>query len=454
MKILVLNGSPKGKNSVTLQTPLFLEKKFIEHKFKVIHVSQKIRSIEKDFTETKEAIKEADLIMFAYPVYTFLAPSQLHRFIELMKEHGIVLTGKYVTQITTSKHFYDVTAHKYIEENAYDMNARYLRGLSADMEDLLKVKGQKQAVTYFEKVLYSIEKEIYEYKNMSKPSALEKLPYEPQFKSEGEKRTSKDLLVVTNVATDDINLQNMIADFKAVCPYEVREINLRDFKFQGGCLGCMECAATAKCIYKDGFDVYLRTEIQNADAIIYAYTIENHYTHSSFKCYDDRQFCNGHRTVTKGMPIGYIISGDYQNEFNVQMLVEARSDVGGHYLSGVVTDEGHTEVQLQQLSDTLDYALNHEMDLPSNFYGVGGTKIFRDLVYQMQGMMQEDHKFYKANGIYDFPHNNRLKILQMKLVGMAITNPKIKAKMPGSIASFIIAPYTKLIDATKPKGEE
>ena len=30
-----------------------------------------------------------------------------------------------------------------------------------------------------------------------------------------------------------------------------------------------------------------------------------------FKCYDDRQFCNGHRTVTMGAPQGYLISGPY-----------------------------------------------------------------------------------------------------------------------------------------------
>lgn len=453
MKILVLNGSPKGKNSVTLQTPLYLGKKFDKHEYKIIHVSQRIKSIVKDFSEVKASIEEADLIVFCYPVYTFLAPYQLHRFIELMKEHEVSLEGKYVTQISTSKHFYDVTAHKFIEENAYDMKARYLRGLSADMEDLLTEKGQKQAVTYFQKVLYSIEKEIYEYKDMSK-MVKEKVVYHAQFQQSTEKSKEKDVLIVTNVAEDDVNLKNMIADFKAVCSYEVREVNLREFPFQGGCLGCMECTATAKCIYKDNFDTYLRTNIQNADAIINAYTIENHYTQSSFKCYDDRQFCNGHRTVTKGMPIGYIISGDYQNEHNIQTLVEARSDVGGHYLCGVVTDEGSTKLQMQQLSDTLDYAFEHEMDLPNTFYGVGGMKIFRDLVYNMQGMMQEDHKFYKENGIYDFPQNNKLKIFQMKLIGMAISNPKIKAKMPGSISSFIIAPYTKLIDATTPIGEE
>lgn len=57
-------------------------------------------------------------------------------------------------------------------------------------------------------------------------------------------------------------------------------------------------------------------------------TIENHYTHSSFKCYDDSQFCNGHRIVTTCKAFGYIISGDYSLEDNLRMIVEARSNVG------------------------------------------------------------------------------------------------------------------------------
>jgi len=103
MKVLVLNGSPKGKYSVTLQTVLFWEKKFPEHKFQVLHVGQRIRSFEKDFSAAAEAITAADLIIFSYPVYTFIAPSQLHRFIELLKASGLDLAGKFATQITTSK---------------------------------------------------------------------------------------------------------------------------------------------------------------------------------------------------------------------------------------------------------------------------------------------------------------------------------------------------------------
>ena len=50
MRVLVLNGSPKGKYSITLQTSLYLEKKFPQHKFQFLNVGQQIKSYEKDFT--------------------------------------------------------------------------------------------------------------------------------------------------------------------------------------------------------------------------------------------------------------------------------------------------------------------------------------------------------------------------------------------------------------------
>ena len=105
MHILVLNGSPKGNYSITLQTLLYLEQLHPEHTFEVLPVGQKIRSLEKDFTPAREALERAELIIFSYPVYTFLAPCQLHQFISLIKKEQLSLTGKYATQVTTSKHF-------------------------------------------------------------------------------------------------------------------------------------------------------------------------------------------------------------------------------------------------------------------------------------------------------------------------------------------------------------
>jgi ABC-type lipoprotein export system ATPase subunit len=86
MRILVLNGSPKGKYSITVHTCLYLESLHPEHQFTYLNVGQTIKSLEKDFSPAEKALTEAELILFSYPVYTFIAPYQLHRFMELLKE--------------------------------------------------------------------------------------------------------------------------------------------------------------------------------------------------------------------------------------------------------------------------------------------------------------------------------------------------------------------------------
>ena len=142
MKILVLNASPKGKNSATVHTALYLQKLHPEHDFTFVPVGQRIKSYEKDLSPLRAELERAELILFSYPVYTFIAPYQLHRLFELIKADGVDLSGKFASQITTSKHFYDVTAHRYVEESCFDLGMKVVRGLSADMEDLLCERGQ------------------------------------------------------------------------------------------------------------------------------------------------------------------------------------------------------------------------------------------------------------------------------------------------------------------------
>ena len=65
--------------------------------------------------------------------------------------------GKWASQVSTSKHFYDVTAHRYVMENAQDMGMKFVRGLSADMDDLTCERGRKEAESYFNYLMFSIE---------------------------------------------------------------------------------------------------------------------------------------------------------------------------------------------------------------------------------------------------------------------------------------------------------
>lgn len=444
MKILVLNGSPKGENSITLQTVSFLQKKFPAHEFEVLHVGQRIKMLEKDFAQAAESLKRADVILFSYPVYTFIAPCQLHRFIELMKAHRVEVSGKFATQLTTSKHFYDVTAHRYVMENAQDMGMKFVRGLSADMDDLLHEKGQQEAEKFFQYFLWSVEHDIYE----PVPERTEEMPLVETTvpATDKEPRTDKDVVIVTDCEKDNNALQSMIARFQAVAPFKTRVVNIREYPFRGGCLGCFNCAVSGKCIYTDGFDDFLRNDIQNGDAIVYAFSIKDHSMGATFKQYDDRQFCNGHRTVTMGMPMGYLVNGHYSREENLRMIVEGRGEVGGNFIAGVATNEGNPDGAIDQMAAKLAYALEQKYEQPRNFYGVGGMKIFRDLIYLMQGMMKADHKFYKKHKQYDFPQKQKGTMIKMYLVGMLLSNPGIRGKMGNKMTEGMLMPYKNVLD--------
>ena len=446
MKILVINGSPKGKNSVTLQTMNYLQILHPEHTFEVLHAGQIIKKLEKDFSSAVEAIEKADLLVFSYPVYTFIAPCQLHRFIELLKEAKLDLSKKYATQLSTSKHFYDMTAHRYIEDNCHDLGLRYIPGLSADMDDLTVKKGQQEASSWFEHLIWSVEQECCQSRR-SLPS-----DYTPAAVSVPEKSNEEkpgDIVIICDIREGDTQLQAMVDRFRAVCPRKTRTVNIRKYPFRGGCLGCFNCAVSGKCIYKDGFDEYLRNKIQTAESIVYAFTVQDHSMGSRFKMYDDRQFCNGHRTVTIGMPVGYLISGDYSRETNLQTILNARAQVGSNYLAGIATDEQDPDGAIDKLSSELVYALEHKYLPPQNFYGIGGMKVFRDLIWLMQGMMKADHKFYKAHGQYDFPQKQWPRMLAMYAVGALLSNEKLKAKMGSSMTDGMLMPYNKVLEEAR-----
>lgn len=448
MNIVVLNGSPKGKNSITLQTVLYLQAKFPQDDFNVLHVGSRIKTYEKDLSPALDAIREADMLLFAYPVYTFLVPSQLHRFIELIKDSGVDLSGKFATSISTSKHFYDVTAHRFIEDNCHDLGLKYIRGLSADMDDLLSKRGQSEAYAFFRYVRFCVKKDIYEAFTAKTDNFIGSPVTVP--KSTAKQRG--DVVVVTDCEEGDEHLSAMIRRFTARLPRESRVVNIRYYPFKGGCMGCFHCAVSGECVYRDGFDEFLRRDIQSAEAIVYAFRIKDHSMGAAFKRYDDRQFCNGHRTVTMGMPMGYIISGKFSQEENLRTVIEARCEVGGNFYCGAATDEEAADIQIDRLAQKLEYALSNRYSQPKNFYGVGGMKIFRDLIYTMRGFMRADHQFYKEHKQYDFPQKQLGTILKMYAVGALLNSPKIKASLGSKMTTGMLMPYqTVLKQANKKK---
>lgn len=441
MKILVLNASPKKKTSITLQSALFLEKTFPSHTFSYKHIGVGRTLNEKNLEETLDALEKSNLVIFSFPVYTFLAPSQLHYFIRILKERNLTFPDKNATLITTSKHFYDMTAHKYLEENLLDLGFNYIEGLSLDMEDLLKKDGQENLISFFKRTLKAVDARVF--KRGEARIKREKLPpLEKENIPIIKKKDDYTVSIVVDYTYNKEKLESMINYFCSLFPYKTRLVDLSSFSFKGGCLGCLQCALSGKCVYNDGFERFLEDEILSSDGVIYAFSIIDHSMGPLFKNYDDRRFYNGHRTVSQYKPVGYIIDGNLKEEENLKTILEARSDTGRNYLTGLSQEEEG----IKNLVWNMSYALENKYVKPRTFYGVGGMKIFRDLIWMMRGIMKDDHIFYKKNNFYDFPQKERGKMLSLYLVGSLMRNKKFMKKNKSVMDEGMLAPYKKTIE--------
>ena len=126
--------------------------------------------------------------------------------------------------------------------------------------------------------------------------------------------------------------------------------------------------------------------------------------------------------------------------------MEARAEVGSNFLAGIANNEKDSNKEIDDLALKLEYAIKNKHTVPQNFYGIGGMKIFRDLIWLMQGMMKADHKFYKKHKQYDFPQKQRGKMMAMYLVGALLSNEKIKSKMGNKMNEGMLMPYKKVLD--------
>ena len=162
VKIVVLNGSPKGMTSVTMQYVLFLRKKLPQHEFTILNVCQDVRKLESDeqvFLETIKSVAESDGVLWAFPLYYLLVHGGYKRFIELVfaRGAGTAFEGKYAAVLTTSIHFFDHTAHEYLNGICDDLGMKYVGSYSAEMQDLLREQERDRLLLFADDFLHAIE---------------------------------------------------------------------------------------------------------------------------------------------------------------------------------------------------------------------------------------------------------------------------------------------------------
>ncbi len=435
MKITVLNGSPKGEFSVTMQYVKFIQKTFPEHELKIINISERIKKIERDetyFNEIIDEIKNSDGLLWAFPLYVFLVASQYKRFIELITERDAqdAFKNKYTGVLTTSIHFYDHTAHNYMNAISDDLNMKYLGSYSADMMDLFEERERKKLTIFARNFFEDIQSQAITTKTYT-PLTKREFDYKPSPTNMKVDNKNKRVALVTDSRDNNSNLSNMIKKFRDTFREDISVYNLNDVDIKGGCLGCIKCGFDNVCVYqdKDGFfDFY--EKLKDYDAIIFTGNMKDRFLSFKWKQFFDRSFYNGHTPSFKGKQLGFIVSGPLNQNSNQREILEAYTQFQDANLVDIVTDEyGESEEidnHIQFFAKKVIRSATSNYVKPYTFLGIAGTLLFRDAIYgRLRFPFIADHKYYQKNRLYNFPQKdykirvtNTMMILLTKIPGM------------------------------------
>jgi len=463
MKFAVLNGSPKGDISVTLQYVRYLEKVYPEHDYVIHHVAQKIRALEKKdeaFDEVIDSIRGADGVIWSFPLYFLLVHAGLKRFIELVGERGVgdAFSGKYAAGISTSIHFFDNTAHTYIHGVSEDLGMQYVSSFSPHMTDLLDEEGRKKLQFFAEGLFDAVERGA-AIPRRNQPITPVSLAYTPGAVGESVSTGDKRVVVVTDAHPGKDNLNGMIQRLTGALSGEVDVLNLNDVDIKGDCRGCIQCGYDYTCAYegKDGFIDFYRDKVMTADAVIFAGSIRDRYFSADIKRMFDRMFFNTHTSRLPQKQVGFLVSGPLSQLPNLREIMDGFFQVEESNLVDMVSDEYADSETLDVVID--DFARNviRAADAgyvrPLDFLGVGGKKIFRDDIFMgLKFPFQADHRHYKKNGYYDFPQKNyKMRIMSGILSALTVIPPVREEIYKRQIRERMVQPFVKLVDGTGAK---
>ena len=454
MKILVLNGSPKGTVSVTMQYIHYIQKKFPQHELKITNISQKIKKIEKEpqaFQDILDEITSCDGILWASPVYYLLVPANYKRFIELIFEKDVtgIFQNKHTAFLSTSIHFFDHTAHNYMNAVCDDLNMKYIGSFSADMYDLKKPKEKKRLCLFADHFFNTIENHSSTFKNFM-PLIWKDFEYLPNMTKTKIDLVNKKILIVTDVRDHQKNLTRMIEQFKTSFSEDIETVNLCDLHVKGSCIGCLKCGYDNKCVYegKDDYIDFYNTKVKTADILVCAGAIKDRYLSATWKTYFDRSFFSGHAPSISGKQIGFIISGPLSQIPNLRQALEGYLEVQHANPVGFVTDEFSDSVEIDNMLQSMGKYLIQFADngyvKPPTFLGVGGTKIFRDDIWgRLRFPFRADYLAYKKYGGYDFPQKNYKNQIQNTFMLLLSRIPAFRREVNKRMKDEMIKPLQK-----------
>lgn len=459
MNITVLNGSPKGDQSVTMQYVRFLQKKFPQHDLKILNITHRINKLEKDaeaFQEVIDEVAASDGVLWGFPLYYMLVPAGYKRFIELSWERQAqdAFKDKYAAILATSIHFYDHTALNYLHGICDDLHMKYVDAFSAEMFDLTKEPQRQKLLLFAENYFDAIENARPTFTTYP-PVQAQTFAYAPGTPETSVDAGNKKVVIVADIEDQHSNLAKMVARVQQAFSGKAAVHNLRELDIKGGCLGCMQCGYDNTCIWegKDEYIDFYKNTVQTADILIFAGNIHDRYLSSRWKMYFDRSFFNGHVPTLAGKQIGWILSGPMSQLANLRQILEANIEFQPANLVDLVSDECADSAQIDARLDALAANLvrlsGQAYVMPSTFLSVGGAKIFRDGIWgRMRIIFQADYRYYKAHGAFDdFPQKDYVGRLLALVVTPLLKIPAFRKRFyTREMKPGMLRPFQKVLE--------
>ncbi len=455
MKIVVINGSPKGnKLSFTMQYIYYAQKMFPHVEFNLINIGQKLNNMkikEETFQEILKEMDSADGILWCFPVYVLLVPAQLKKFIELLFENnaGELLKGKVSGVLSTSFNFFDNTAFDYMHAIIEDLKMKYTGFFSNNAFDFKKIERRKTFYTFIKNILTAIENQLPTPKRFNPLIYRKNFAFTPSEVLDEYKLDSNGqrIIIITDNINDNSNLGKMIRKFKNSFKNEIAVYNIENIDMKGGCISCLTCGYDNQCFYNDGYPDFIRNKLRNNDIIVYALTLKDRYFSSRYKQFVDRAFFNGHTPIIEGVQICYLLSGSLSQIENLRQIIIAFSEIGGGNLVDIITDEFGESEEIDDLiynmaKKALEFSKSGYIQTPT-FMSVGGYKILRDMIYGLPGVLfQADYKFYKKRKMFDFPKNKS----NYRILRLLFKSKKARLYFKKKMSKIFIRPYDKFFE--------
>ena len=455
MKIAVLNGSPKGEESVTMQYVKYMRQVRPDLTLSFHNISQRIKAIEKSPKELRtvlDDVKSSDLVLWAFPLYYFLVPAQYKRFIELVFEGkgASAFRGKFAAVLTTSLHFFDHTAHNYMRAICDDLGMKFAGGYSASMYDLVGSAERKRFGEFTEVMLDAVKGDMPAARAYP-PVARGRFSYRPVRPKEKVDAAGKNVLIMTDHESASSNLAKMADMLHASFAGAPEPVNIRDLDIKGGCLGCIQCGYDNTCVYgnTDEHHEFFESRVRKADIIFLCFETRDRYCSAAWKTFFDRSFYNNHTPVLTGKQIGVLVSGPLSALPPLREFVRALPEFQQANLVDIVTDEGGDskalDAAIRNMARSSAALAARGYLAPPTFYSVGGWKIFRDEIWAwLRFPFIADDRYYKKHGLYDFPKRktgqrtiNGILTLMVKLLPGLREIIYKKFMKPGMIRPFV-----------------